>query len=207
MNSRLIVLPAAALLTLGSLAGCTINVGGGSDPAGPGSNSPQSGATPSAVARAGGATAAPGSAARTDNTAMLAAIGTASKAFGGGTLSSVEDDYRGTMWEVRVIDADGSERKVHTAADGASITRAVEAHPVDADDAAQNRGQVGAVRLGLADAVERLERTVPGVLDDVELDDEHGRVVWSATVHAADGQREVRIDAGSGDLVSNELDD
>lgn len=50
--------------------------------------------------------------------------------------------------------------------------------------------------------------TVPGTAAEVELDNENGNVVWSVEVTMADGmETEVKVDAGNGDVLAQDVDD
>ncbi|MDL4772773.1 PepSY domain-containing protein [Actinomadura xylanilytica] len=71
----------------------------------------------------------------------------------------------------------------------------------DGDKDAPAKASVTAVQA--ADAV---QKAAPGVIEELELDDEKGRTVWEADVLTADGTwREVTLDANDGKVISNEV--
>lgn len=59
-----------------------------------------------------------------------------------------------------------------------------------------------------AQATEIALQKVPGTVDEVELEKEDGKVVWEVEIIAANKQEhELLIDANSGEIIKQELDD
>lgn len=200
-RSRRIALSAAVLLA-GALAvtGCADS--DDTDTAGVGSSSGNDSST--------GTGSSTGAAARTasdSNEALVAAGATAREAVGSGTVISVEQERNGSAWEVLVVTDDGAEHEVHTDAAGTRAEGAPRADDTDADDVAEHRRFVAAAELDVADAAGRLTDTVAGTVTELGLDDHAGTVVWEGDVRDDSGTKHsVRVDAGSGDVVTNTVD-
>ncbi len=57
-------------------------------------------------------------------------------------------------------------------------------------------------------AVSAIEKEIPGgQINELSLDIENRRAVWEADVSTGSEQRSVQVDATSGDVVSNRIDD
>lgn len=195
----LAVLPVLAAVTL---AGCS-TAGAGSGGSGS-ARSSNSGATAGSSA-AGNGTATADSA--TTNAALLAAVQTARKAVGNSTVLSVEQEQGGSAYEVLVVTDDGTEHEVHTDAAGAAVTGSPRSEPTDADDRAENDRFVAAADLDVPAAVRAFEDLHAGSITELGLDDHLGKVVWEGDVRDGSGTRySVRIDAGSGDVVTDTVD-
>lgn len=199
-RTRRIALSAAVLLA-GALAvtGCA-----DSDDTGAGSSTTgaSAGTDPSS-----GTGASSGTTASDSNDALVAAGATAREAVGSGTVISVEQERNGSAWEVLVVTDDGTEHEVHTDAAGTRAEGTPRADDTDADDVAEHRRFVAAAELDLEDAAGRLTDTVAGTVTELGLDDHAGTVVWEGDVRDSAGTKHsVRIDAGSGDVVTNTVD-
>jgi len=143
----------------------------------------------------------------TSPAALATAAKTASDAAGSGTVLSIEQDAGGTSWEVLVVAADGSEQEVHVSADGSSVVAGPTPKTSDAGDLAENTAFLAAARIGVSKASELMTATIAGTVIELGLDDHQGAVVWEGDVVDSSNQRHsVRLDAGSGDVVSNDLD-
>lgn len=141
------------------------------------------------------------------NDALGAAAETAREAVGSGTVTSIEQEAGGTSWEVLVVTADGNEQEVHVAADGERATAGPTKETSDAEDVAENQRFVDAADLSVAQAASTLVETVPGIVTELGLDDHAGTVVWEGDVRDDAGTKHsIRIDAGSGEVVSNTVD-
>jgi uncharacterized membrane protein YkoI len=187
----------ATVLVAGALAvtGCA---SGSGDPSGSGS----SGSGSSSAAATGPATTAAAS-----NDALLAAVATARDAVGSGTVISVEQEQNGSAWEVLVVTSDQTEHEVHTNADGTATTGDPVTDDSDADDRAENQRFVDAAKIDVRDAAARLTDEVAGAVTELGLDDHAGTVVWEGDVRDDSGTKHsIRIDAGSGDVVTNVVD-
>ncbi len=183
----------ATVLVAGALAvtGCASGSGGSS-----GSGSSGSG---SASASASGAATTAAS-----NGALLAAVATARDAVGSGTVISVEREQNGAAWEVLVVTSDQAEHEVHTNAGGTATTGDPVTDDSDADDRAEHQRFVDAATIDVRDAAARLTDEVSGAVTELGLDDHAGTVVWEGDVRDDSGTKHsIRIDAGSGDVVTN----
>ncbi|ROP64376.1 PepSY domain-containing protein [Curtobacterium sp. PhB115] len=194
----LAALPLAAAI---ALAGCS--AGGSSDGSGAGNGSGSSDGTTTTTAPSSTATAASAA----SNEALLAAVATARKSVGSGTVISVEQEQQGSAFEVLVVTTDGTEHEVHTDADGTSVTGTPQTETADADDRAEHERFTAAADLDVSDAVSAVEDLHAGTITELGLDDHLGKVVWEGDVRDASGTKHsVRIDAGSGDVVTDRVD-
>lgn len=154
-----------------------------------------------------GAGATTGTSAAAADDALAAAAATARDAVGSGTVTSIEQEAGGTSWEVLVVTSDGNEQEVHVAADGERTTAGPTKETSDADDVAENRRFVDAADLTVEQAASTLTDTVAGTVTELGLDDHAGTVVWEGDVLDGSGTKHsVRIDAGSGKVVTNTVD-
>ncbi|NII41397.1 putative membrane protein YkoI [Curtobacterium flaccumfaciens] len=141
------------------------------------------------------------------NSALAAAAATARKAVGSGTVTSIEQEAGGTSWEVLVVTSDGDEQEVHVDADGRRTTAGPTKETSDADDVAEAKRFIAAADLSVAQAASALTETVSGTVTELGLDDHAGAVVWEGDVRDASGtEHSIRIDAGSGEVVTNTVD-
>ncbi|AOX66816.1 hypothetical protein BJK06_14775 [Curtobacterium sp. BH-2-1-1] len=151
----------------------------------------------------GGATAA----SATSNDALRAAVATARDAVGSGTVLSVEQEQNGTAYEVLVVTDDGTEHEVHTNEAGTAVSGSPRTETSDADDRAENERFTAAADLTVDDAVGRFEDLHAGTITELGLDDHLGKVVWEGDVRDASGTKHsVRLDAGTGKVVTDEVD-
>ncbi|OUE22412.1 hypothetical protein BFL36_09975 [Clavibacter michiganensis] len=190
---------ALALPLLGglALAGCSA----GSAPA----SAP--GAAPSAASAVPTA-GADGTAQLPADGALAAAVDTAIAAVPGSALLSVDLEAGGTSWEVVVVEQDGREHEVHTGADGSAVTAGPVADTADADDLAENQALLQGARIAHADAASAMTGAVAGTITELGLDEDRGVIVWEGDVVDASGVTHgVRVDAGSGEVVGQSVDD
>lgn len=151
----------------------------------------------------GGATAA----SATSNDALRAAVATARDAVGSGTVISVEQEQNGTAYEVLVVTDDGTEHEVHTNDAGTAVSGSPRTETSDADDRAENERFTAAADLTVDDAAGRFEDLHAGTITELGLDDHLGKVVWEGDVRDASGTKHsVRLDAGTGKVVTDEVD-
>lgn len=185
----------AAVLIAGALAvtGCA----GASDTA----SDSRSASSTSGAASSGATTTA------ASNDALAAAAATALDTVGSGTVISIEQEQNGTAWEVLVVTADRAEHEVHTDASGEETTGTPRVDDSDAEDRAENQRFVDAAQIDVVDAAGRLQDTVAGTVTELGLDDHAGTIVWEGDVRDSSGTKHsIRIDAGSGDVVTNTVD-
>ncbi len=151
----------------------------------------------------GGATAA----SATSNDALRAAVATARDAVGSGTVISVEQEQNGTAYEVLIVTDDGTEHEVHTNEAGTAVSGSPRTETSDADDRAENERFTAAADLTVDDAAGRFEDLHAGTITELGLDDHLGKVVWEGDVRDASGTKHsVRLDAGTGKVVTDEVD-
>lgn len=196
----------AALPLVGALAltGCASDDDDRDDVAAPAASAPSVSSTDGTATGRSTGTATTAAA---SNDALAAAATTAREAVGSGTVTSIEQEAGGTSWEVLVVTTGGTEHEVHVDADGERTTAGPTEEATDADDVAENQRFVGAADLSVAEAASRLTRTVDGTVTGLGLDDHRGTVVWEGDVRDASGtEHGIRIDAGSGKVVTNTVD-
>ncbi|WP_433953474.1 PepSY domain-containing protein [Curtobacterium flaccumfaciens] len=202
-------LPIVAALALTGCASDDSDDDNGS--AGSGSGSVGSSATDSAGTGTGTGTgtgsSSSGSASAGSNKALLAAVATARGEVGSGTVISVEQEQGASAYEVLVVTKDGTEHEVHTNADGTSVAGTPQTEAADADDKAEHERFVAAADLSVKQAVDAFQDLHAGTVTELGLDDHVGTVVWEGDVLDSSGTKHsVRIDAGSGDVVTDRVD-
>jgi uncharacterized membrane protein YkoI len=174
-----------------------------------GSGSVGSSATDSAGTGTGTGTgsSSSGSASSGSNKALLAAVATARGEVGSGTVISVEQEQGASAYEVLVVTKDGTEHEVHTNADGSTVAGTPQTEAADADDKAEHERFVDAADLSVKQAVDAFQDLHAGTVTELGLDDHVGTVVWEGDVLDSSGTKHsVRIDAGSGDVVTDRVD-
>lgn len=170
-----------------------------------GSGSVGSSATDSAGTGTGSSSS--GSASAGSNEALLAAVATARGEVGAGTVISVEQEQGASAYEVLVVTKDGTEHEVHTNADGSAVAGTPQTEAADADDKAEHERFVAAADLSVKQAVDAFQDLHAGTVTELGLDDHVGTVVWEGDVLDSSGTKHsVRIDAGSGDVVTDRVD-
>ncbi|WP_146245543.1 MULTISPECIES: PepSY domain-containing protein [unclassified Curtobacterium] len=172
-----------------------------------GSGSVGSSATDSAGTGTGTGSSSSGSASSGSNKALLAAVATARGEVGSGTVISVEQEQGASAYEVLVVTKDGTEHEVHTNADGSTVAGTPQTEAADADDKAEHERFVAAADLSVKQAVDAFQDLHAGTVTELGLDDHVGTVVWEGDVLDSSGTKHsVRIDAGSGDVVTDRVD-
>lgn len=137
---------------------------------------------------------------------LLRAAKTAQTSVSGAKLTSIESE--GTDWVVTVTAADGTESELTVAGDGSSMTQGPRKDNDSARDKAQNATELKGAKLGYADAVGAVEDEVAnGIVRQLSLDSEAGKVVWEVKVADAAVDRDLTLDASSGAVLSNKVDD
>ncbi|WIB26367.1 PepSY domain-containing protein [Curtobacterium sp. MCSS17_015] len=199
---RIALVAALPLVGALALAGCATDDDDRDDVAAPAASGPSVSATDGATTDdASGSATVPG------EDALVAAATTARKAVGSGTVTSVEQEAGGTSWEVLVVTSNGDEHEVHVDADGERTTAVPTKETADAEDVAENERFVDAADLSVAQAASTLTKTVRGTVTELGLDDHAGTVVWEGDVLDGSGTtHSIRIDAGSGKVVTNTVD-
>jgi uncharacterized membrane protein YkoI len=150
---------------------------------------------------------ASGAASTGSDEALLAAVATARGEVGSGTVISAEQEQGASAYEVLVVTKDGTEHEVHTNADGTEVAGTPQTEAADADDRAEHERFVAAADLGVEEAVDAFQDLHAGTVTELGLDDHVGTVVWEGDVVDSSGTKHsVRIDAGSGDVVTDRVD-
>jgi len=129
--------------------------------------------------------------------AMAAAARTALGA-ASGTVVGLDRQYDG-VWEVDVVAQDGSETQVIVSADGRQVT---DQRPDvdDADDLAENQ-QLLTATVDWAAAIQAGSPELSGPVDDIDLGEEDGRIVWDVSTDGEGPGTSVVVDAQSGDVI------
>ena len=124
------------------------------------------------------------------------AIDAVTAAVSGATVISLDRDDDDTTWDVTAVD--GQEIvDFDVAQDGKATETERETDKDDVDEA-------GRAKVAVADAITAaLEGRDGQTVDDVDLDEENGTLVWKIDFDDADGNDadEVHVDATTGDLV------
>lgn len=139
------------------------------------------------------------------NQALLDAGALALKEVSNGTVVSIESERNG--WEVHVVTSNGGEQQVRTDLTGTKIVSGPTDDRPDADDRAENQ-QFDDVKVDYREAVKTIQGEIDGgQISELSLDSDDGRTMWEADVSITSEQRTVQVDADSGDVISNRVDD
>lgn len=129
------------------------------------------------------------------------AIGVAVGTTGGAVVELDLDDEQGRIvWEVEVLQEDGSGIELHIDLESAEVVREREVQ--------LSSDQQTAPSLSAQEAVEEALHAVPGAVVEMDLDTEDSVLVWEVQVDAdAGGRYELDLDATTGDVLKQEFDD
>lgn len=121
----------------------------------------------------------------------------------GSTLTSIEAEEHGHVWEVEVVSQDGTEHQMDVR-DG-KVVSGPTPEDDDARDKAERRKLLSAAKFDYARAAAKITAAVPeGRITELSLDTERGRTVWEADVRTPDGTKhEVAVDAATGEITRN----
>ncbi len=196
-------LPIVAALALTGCAGDDAD----DDTRSVGSGSAGSSATEASGSGSSSSGAGAGVTSAASNEALLAAVATARGEVGSGTVMSAEHEQGASAYEVLVVTKDGTEHEVHTNADGTAVAGTPQTEAADADDTAEHERLVAGADLSVKQAVDALRDLHAGTVTEIGLDVHAGAVVWEGDVLDSSGTKHsVRIDAGSGDVVTDRVD-
>ncbi|WP_194244284.1 PepSY domain-containing protein [Nonomuraea phyllanthi] len=119
----------------------------------------------------------------------------------GATLTSIETEENGRVWEVQVVDRDGTEHQMDV--ESGKVVRGPTTEQEDAADKAKHRDRVAAAKLDYSAAADKILAAVPqGRITELNLDTERGKTVWESDVLTPDGfKHEVAVDAATGAVV------
>ena len=134
-----------------------------------------------------------------------------------GTVNEVElEDEDGTIvYGIEVVSTDGTQQDVKVDAQTGKIVK------VEADDEengeendeeendAQSQAELAKqAKITEEEATKTALEKVPGTVNEVELEDENGTIVYGIEVVSTDGtQQDVKVDAQTGKIVKVEADD
>lgn len=123
-----------------------------------------------------------------------------------GTVISIEEEDRGTRWEVQVVTSDGTEHEIELSADGKTVLRGPTAEDDDAGDKAKHRQRVADAEIDFRKAAEIMAGAVPdGRITELGLDSHSGQTVWEGdVVVGSQTKHEVKLDAGTGEVLQNQ---
>lgn len=168
--------------------------------------SPGASASPSASPSASASASASPSGTATGSP-LLTAAETALVAVPGGRISSLESERGGQAWEVHVLTEDGEERQLRVSGDGSEVTSDT-AENSDDDDRTENQVLFGAEVDHVAASEAVLAEVPDGVISELTLDeDDDDALTWEAGVQSGAERRDVTVDAASGEVLDNDLDD
>lgn len=124
------------------------------------------------------------------------------------TVVNVDQERNGTVWEVDLVSPDGTEHEVTTSADGTQVVSGPRTKSTDEEDRAEHRREVAADKIGYERAAGIVLDVVPNAtITELDLDTYQGLTVWEAEVRTADGtKRDVKVGAGTGEVVVNRVD-
>jgi uncharacterized membrane protein YkoI len=119
------------------------------------------------------------------------------------TLVSIEEEEKGSLWEVEVALSDGGRHEVVLSRDGNTVVAGPRAKKQSESDKAGYRDRVAAAKIDYRAAIRQILQAVPdGVITELELDRENGMIVWEADVlDASQAKRSVLIDASDGSVI------
>lgn len=180
---------AAAAVTMG-VAGC-----GGDDNAG--GDAPASSST-----QATSSQQQSGSTASAQDGGLLSAAETALGKVGSGTVISIDSERQGKVWEVQIITSDGTEHEVLVSSSSGEVVEQPRAEKADAEDTSA----VQAATVDYRAAVQKIRDVRSGTITELNLDKYRGTVVWEADVRHNGTKYEVKIDAASGKVLVNKVD-
>ena len=174
--------------------------------------SPSASGTPAATSSSGtpGATGTPEAAPPTDASsslaALLAAVETA-LANVPGEVTGIESENGGKSWEVTIFAADDTEHEIRLSADGTVVLAGPHDQRSEANEVNRYKALIASATLDYADAAEAMVKEVPqGFILELGLDSSAGTTVWEADVRDGSQIREVSLDAATGKVVKNEVD-
>lgn len=134
---------------------------------------------------------------------QMAALGEVQQAIqlaegeGGGTAYKIDDEDDDQAWEVDVLLPDGTAKEVKVDRAGQTVLGTEDDDDADIQQLPSST---------LMDAISAAVAHTPGVLDDAELDDEDGRLVWKVSLDQTESgdDFEIRFDANTLEVVGTD---
>lgn len=136
----------------------------------------------------------------------LAAAATAARKVPSGTVTSVDAEHGGAIWEVKIITSGGVEHEVDVDRNGTKVVSGPRTKHEDAEDRTENHRVVRGAEVRYQAAAKKILTARAGRITELNLDEERGRVVWESDVHHAGTKYEVKIDAATGKILKNAPD-
>lgn len=113
----------------------------------------------------------------------------------------VEDHGGRQVWEIKVASGNDRPHEFYVSLDGTQIVRRSR-HRLDGDVRKALKAQVT-----LSQALETAARRVPWSLSEAEIDTHSGRITWEVEFKKGEREREVVIDAMTGEIMRVKKDD
>ena len=124
-----------------------------------------------------------------------------------GRVVEIELEYSGgkAVWEVKVVSAEGSTEVLVDVSTGQVVGEKDRSTRPDSEALAR----LDSAKLDFAQAIDLILAEAPGEeITEISLDTDRGTVTWEAELVTAGNQkREIYIDAVTGDVLKNEIDD
>lgn len=154
----------------------------------------------SAAGPASSSATAHASAANVDS--AVRAVRTARRAVGGRPYDIERERLRGKrVWEVKLARAAGRPREVLVSANGRRVLRRETTGR--SDEAREARR----AKVGMIAAILKAARRANGRLEDAEIDDHRGHVVWAVSFESRRSETDVYIRVDTGAVVGVDRDD
>lgn len=132
------------------------------------------------------------------NTAEVAKTAVDTAEAEGGTAIAVDYSQKRDTWEVEVIE--GQTKTEYTLNSAGTEIIHGEDEPADTDDLSALQVR----EISIQEAIDTAHDAHPGLVDEVELDDKNGTLVYELDIYPDDGSKvEVIVDATSGEIVAH----
>ncbi|MEU7857111.1 PepSY domain-containing protein [Nonomuraea sp. NPDC049141] len=127
------------------------------------------------------------------------------KAVPGSTLVSMEAEENGGLWEVRVVDAKGTEHQMDIGAGTAKVVSGPSAEDDDSADKTEYLDRIKAAKLDYQQAAGKIATAVPGGrITELNLDSHQDKIVWEVDVVTSDGKKQnMTVDAIDGTVTKD----
>lgn len=196
----------AAVLAVAACGGGNSQGGGSSQGDGSTTKPPASKTAPSTTTGSSATSSSTAPPRHTGSQSLVTAGTTALNKVGKGTVTSIDAERGGTVWEVQVVTSGGVEHEANVSRDGKKIISGPRIKHTDAEDKAENRQEVRGAKLDYKAAAKKILAARSGKITELNLDDSRGQIVWEADVHHFGTKYEVKINASSGKIIKNKPD-
>ncbi|MFD1544109.1 PepSY domain-containing protein [Nonomuraea guangzhouensis] len=125
------------------------------------------------------------------------------KAVPGSTLVSMEAEENGSLWEVQVVDAEGTQHQMDVGSGSAEVVSGPSAEDDDAADKAAYLDRIKAAKLDYQQAAGKIATAAPGGrITELTLDGHRDKIVWEVDVVTSDGKKQnMTVDATDGTVT------